>query len=112
MDGVEVEADKTARITQDAAGGGSPVETGRLCSGAPGQISRAICPVNDLCFIIHEMHSKVNTHQYANMIMLITSSHETPYPSPYMGYVGMWVDLGDGPKESVHKSRMGAWRVQ
>ena len=43
----------------------------------------------------------------ANMIMLITSSHETPYPSPYMGYVGMWVDLGDGPKESGYKSRGG-----
>ena len=28
--------------------------------------SRAICPVNDLCFIIHEMHIKVNTPQYAN----------------------------------------------
>ena len=41
----------------------------------------------------------------ANMIMLITSSHETPYPSPYMGYVGMWVNLGDGPKESVYKLR-------
>ena len=38
-----------------------------------------------------------------NKIMLITSSHETPYPSPYMGYVGMWVDLGDGPQESVYK---------
>ena len=42
------------------------METGRLCSGAPGQISRAICPVNDLCFIIHEMHITVNTPQYAN----------------------------------------------
>ena len=41
------------------------------------------------------------------MIMLITSSHETPHPSPYMGYVGMWVDLGDGPKESGYKSRRG-----
>ena len=41
----------------------------------------------------------------ANMIMLITSSHETPHPSPYMGYVGMGVDLGDGPKESGYKSR-------
>ena len=50
------------------------------------------------------------------MIMLITSSHETPHPSPYMGYVRMGVDLGDGPKESVYKSRGGkkggAWRVQ
>ena len=63
---MEVKADKAAPITQDAAGGGSPVETGRLCSGAPGQISRAICPVNDLCFIIHEMHIKVNTPEYAN----------------------------------------------
>ena len=41
------------------------------------------------------------------MIMLITSSHETPHPSPYMGYVGMWVDLGDGPKESGYKPRRG-----
>ena len=37
VDSVEVEADKAAPITQDAAGGGSPVETGRLRSGAPGQ---------------------------------------------------------------------------
>ena len=77
--------------------------------------SRAICPVNDLCYINHEMILKLtplNMLTRANMIMIITSSHETPYPSPYMGYVGMWVDLGDGPKESVHKSRMGAWRVQ
>ena len=46
-----------------------------------------------------------------NKIMLITSSHETPYPSPSMGYIGMWVDLGDGPKESGYKSRRGgcAW---
>ena len=42
-----------------------------------------------------------------NEIMLITSSHETPYPSPYMGYVGMWVNLGDGPKGCVYKSRGG-----
>ena len=41
------------------------------------------------------------------MIMLITSSHEIPYPSPYMPYVGMWVGLGDGPEESVYKSRGG-----
>ena len=41
----------------------------------------------------------------SNKIMLITSSHEIPYPSPYMGYVGMWVDLGDGPKESMYKLR-------
>ena len=37
MHSVEVEADKAARITQDGTGGGSPVKTGRLCSGAPGQ---------------------------------------------------------------------------
>ena len=42
-----------------------------------------------------------------NKIMLITSSHETPYPSPYMGYVGVWVDLREGPEESVYKSTEG-----
>ena len=107
---MEVEADKAAQISQDASGAGSPVETGWFCSGAPGQISRASCLVNDLCFIIHKMHIKVNTLNMltkANMTMLITSPHETPYPSPYMGYVGMWVNLGDGPKESVYKLRRG-----
>ena len=64
MDSVEVEADKAAWIAQDAAGGGSPVETGRLCSGASGQISRAICLVNDLCFIIHKMNIKVDTSEH------------------------------------------------
>ena len=45
-----------------------------------------------------------------NKIMLITSSHETPYRSPYVRYVGMWVDLGDGPKEIVYESRQGQGR--
>ena len=63
---MEVKADKAAQITQDAAEGGSPVETGQLCSGEPGQALRAICPVNDLCFIIHEIHIKVNIPEYAN----------------------------------------------
>ena len=66
VDSVEVKADKAAGITQDAAGGGSPVGTGGFCSGAPGQISRAICLVNDLFFIIHETHVKVDTPEYAN----------------------------------------------
>ena len=64
--------------------------------------------MNDLCFIICKMLIKVDTLNMlikTNKIMLITSSHEKPYPSPYMGYVGMWVDLGDGPRESVYKSR-------
>ena len=80
----EVEADQAAPVTQGAAGGGSPVETGRLCSGAPGQISRGICPVNALCFVIPHMHVKVNTLNMltrADMIMLITSPQETPDPS-------------------------------
>ena len=51
--------------------------------------------------------TSLNMLMKINKIMLITSSHETPYPSPYMGYVGMWVDLGDGPTESVYKSRGG-----
>ena len=66
MDSVVVEADKAARVTQDTARGGSPVETGQFCSGACGQISRAICLVNDLCFIIHKMHIKVDNPEYAN----------------------------------------------
>ena len=41
----------------------------------------------------------LNMPTKTNMIMLITSSYETPYPSPYMGYIGMWVDLRDGPKK-------------
>ena len=40
-------------------------------------------------------------------VMLITSFHEAPYFSPYMGYIGMWVNLGDRPKESVYKLRSG-----
>ena len=45
-----------------------------------------------------------------NKIMLITSSHETPDPSPSTGYVGVWVDLGDGPKERGYKLRGGKER--
>ena len=81
---MEVAADKAAPITQDAAGGGSPVEIGWLCSGAPGRISRGICLVNDLCVIITKCILKLtplNILTRANMIMLITSSHKTPYPS-------------------------------
>ena len=63
---MESGADKAAWIAQDAAGGGSPVKAGKFCSGASCKVSRAICPVNDLCFIIHEMHSKANTPEYAN----------------------------------------------
>ena len=63
VDSVEFGADGAA---QGAGGGGSPVETGQFCSGASSKVSRAICPMNDLCFIIHKMHIKVNTPQYAN----------------------------------------------
>ena len=59
-------ADKAAWIAQDAAGAGSPVKAGRFCSGAPCKVSRAICLVNDLCFIICEMYLKLDTPEYVN----------------------------------------------
>ena len=63
---MEFGADKAAWRAQDEAGGGSPVKAGQFFSGASCKVSRAICPVNHLCFIIRKTHIKVDIPDYAN----------------------------------------------